>query len=198
MYLYIAGRWYFLVTFIDGYSRYILNWRLGFTMRADEIEAFARATLARYPGERLAIVHDSGSQFVSKDFKRLLRQFQLKDIRIKIAHPQSNGIRERWYHSLRTEALDEHDPRSYHEAYDCIAQWVEYYNTERLHASLHYLPPMEYVKGTYRERLTEREEKLRMARKRRIEINRQCAKEVNAALKDTNVKELKPQSIFKA
>ena len=54
IYLWIKGRWYFLVTILDSYSRYIVHWELSLSMRADEIaETTAQLWseyLARSPG----------------------------------------------------------------------------------------------------------------------------------------------------
>jgi hypothetical protein len=45
--------------------------------------------------------------------------------------------------------------------------WVVHYNTERLHAGLNYLAPVEYYAGDPEARLTERRQKLAAARRQR-------------------------------
>ncbi len=50
-----------------------------------------------------------------------------------------------------------------------IANYIEYYKTKRLHSSLSYLTPEDYVKGRINDRLKERESKLLEAKKVRYE-----------------------------
>ncbi len=54
------------------------------------------------------IVTDNGTQFTAKDFKELVRDFELEHIRIRTYHPESNGKLERFHRSTR-EALDEQE-----------------------------------------------------------------------------------------
>jgi putative transposase len=172
MYLWVQGRWYFLVTVLDAYSRYLVHWNLLMTMHAEEVTDVVHAALEKYPQEHPQVVHDQGSQFTGKEFKQLVRRFDLEDIPTKRAHPQSNGTQERWYRSLRQEGLSQADLNSYEQALRIIGEWVDYYNEERLHASLNYLPPAEYFRGNPPARLQERRQKLSQGRKARRERNR--------------------------
>lgn len=49
-----------------------------------------------------------------------------------------------------------------------IQEYIEFYNTKRLHSSLYYLTPDDYLKGTVKEKLEARENKLQQARNNRI------------------------------
>lgn len=112
-----------------------------------------------------------GSQFRAKDFKELVRDFELEHIRIRTYHPESNGKLERFHRSTR-EALDDVELRNLGRAREIIGRWVQFYNARRLHASLHYLPPAEYWEGDPEARIQERKEKLERGRKHRERINR--------------------------
>src|SRR5690606_23662165 len=94
----------------------------------------------------------------------------LKQILCRIAHPQSNGIIERYHRSTR-EALAEKPLGNYLQAQDIIAGWVEEYNEKRLHAGLNYLQPIEYFQGDPECRLEARRQKLEQARKARQKAN---------------------------
>ena len=172
MYLWVRGRWYFLVTVLDAYSRYIVHWELLSSMRADNVTDVVHAALDKYPGVRPQVVHDRGSQFTGKEFRGLVKRFNLEDIPTRVAHPQSNGLQERWFRSLRQEGLSDQDLSSYDRAVAIIGGWVDYYNRERLHASLRYLPPAEYFQGDPEARVRERKRKLASARNQRRERNR--------------------------
>jgi transposase InsO family protein len=118
------------------------------------------------------VVTDNGSQFTAKDFKELVRDFQLEHIRIRTYHPESNGRLERFHRSTR-EALEAAELTNYSTAKEIIGRWVAHYNERRLHAALHYLPPAEYYAGDPVARLAERQRKLTAARERRRERNRE-------------------------
>lgn len=171
MYLRIEDTWYFLVTVLDGYSRYVVHWDLLTTMTAAEVRVVIQDALEK-TGASPEVVTDNGSQFTAKDFKELVRDFELEHIRIRTYHPESNGKIERFHRSTR-DALDEQDLRNLAQAREIIGRWVSFYNTERLHSSLNYLPPAEYWAGQPEARIEERKEKLQGARQRRETINRQ-------------------------
>ncbi len=170
MYLRVQDTWYFLVTVLDAYSRYVVHWELLTSMRAPDVRLVVQEALER-TGASPQIVSDNGSQFTAKDFKQLIQLFELKHIRIRTYHPESNGVLERFHRSTR-EALEEVELQTLGRARALIGCWVEHYNSERLHAALHYLPPAEYYRGGPAARLGERREKLDRARKRRAQINR--------------------------
>lgn len=172
MYLRVADTWYFLVTLIDGYSRYVVHWELLTTMRAADVRLVIQHALEVRQLKDVEIVSDNGSQFTSADFKALVRQFELQHIRIRTYHPESNGTIERFHRSTR-EALEDADLRNLSHARELIGRWVTHYNESRLHASLQYLPPAEYFSGEPQRRLGDRLEKLERARRQREAINRQ-------------------------
>lgn len=172
MYLRVADTWYFLVTLIDGYSRYVVHWELLTTMRAADVRLVIQHALELRQLKDVEIVSDNGSQFTSADFKALVRQFELQHIRIRTYHPESNGTIERFHRSTR-EALEDADLRNLSHARELIGRWVKHYNETRLHASLQYLPPAEYFSGEPQRRLGDRLEKLERARRQREIINRQ-------------------------
>lgn len=171
MYLRVGDAWYFLVSVLDAYSRYVVHWELLTSMTALDVRCVIQEALER-TGARPRIVSDNGTQFTSREFKQLVRLFELEHIRIRTYHPESNGAIERFQRSTR-EALSEEELVNLVRARELIGRWIEHYNGKRLHASLNYLPPAEYYEGDPEKRLHERKEKLERARVRREEINRQ-------------------------
>jgi len=172
MYLRVADVWYFLVSVLDGYSRYVVHRELLTSMRAADVRLVIQQALEANGLKHVEIVSDNGSQFTSADFKALVRQFELQHIRIRTYHPESNGTLERFHRSTR-EALAEQDLRNLAQARTLIAEWVKHYNEERLHAALEYLPPAEYHRGKPEQRISERRQKLERGRAHREAVNRQ-------------------------
>ena len=171
MYLRVGDTWYFLVTVLDAYSRYVVHWDLLTSMTAAAVRVVIHDALKK-TGAKPEVVTDNGSQFTAKDFKELVRDFELEHIRIRTYHPESNGKLERFHRSTR-DALDEQELGNLSRAREIIGRWVEFYNAKRLHAALDYLPPAEYWEGDPEARKQERREKLERARKQRELINRE-------------------------
>lgn len=169
MYLRIADTWYFLVTVLDAYSRYVVHWELLTTMAAADVRLVIQEALER-TGATPSVVTDNGSQFTAAEFKDLVRRFALEHIRIRTYHPESNGLVERFHRSTR-DALSDGTLENLSQARAIIARWVTHYNEERLHAGLRYLPPAEFYRGNPAARLEERQIKLENARQARRRIN---------------------------
>lgn len=169
MYLRIADSWYFLVTVLDAYSRYVVHWELLATMAASDVRLVIQEALER-TGATPRLVTDNGAQFTAAEFKDLVRRFALEHIRIRTYHPESNGLVERFHRSTR-EALADATIDNLASARAIIAQWVRHYNDERLHAGLGYLTPAEFYRGNPAARVEERRCKLDMARHERQRIN---------------------------
>ena len=175
MYLRVGDTWYFLVTVLDAYSRYVVHWDLLTSMTAAAVRVVVHDALKK-TGATPEVVTDNGSQFTARDFKELVRDFELEHIRIRTYHPESNGKLERFHRSTR-DALDEQELRNLGRGREIIGRWVEFYNARRLHAGLDYLPPAEYWEGDPKARKQERREKLDRARKQRERINRERLKQ---------------------
>jgi transposase InsO family protein len=172
MYLYVRGNWFFFVAIIDAYSRYVVNWDLLLDMTSREVNLVIQQALEKYPGFNPIMVSDHGTQFTGKDFKALIKQFALKEIKIRLKHPESNGISERFYGLTRQEGLEHRSPADYYEAKDILGEWIDRYNHRRLHSALNYLRPVDYFTGEPEKLLTIRRQKLSKARERRIAINK--------------------------
>ena len=92
MYLWVKGRWYFLVTVLDSYSRYIVHWELALSMQAQEIAEIMNIALEQVSGKKPRIVRDNDSQFVAKEWQEVIRHFELEEIPIRARHPESKDF----------------------------------------------------------------------------------------------------------
>lgn len=169
MYLRVADTWYFLVTVLDAYSRYVVHWELLTTMTAADVGLVIQQALEQ-TGATPQVVTDNGSQFTAAEFKDLVRRFAFEHIRIRTYHPESNGPVERFHRSTR-EALGDETLRNLSQARAIIAQWIAHYNEARLHAGLGYLTPADYYRGDPAARRAVRQRKLEAARQARQQRN---------------------------
>ena len=109
------------------------------------------------------IVHDHGSQFLSREWRLFVKTVGVTDIKTRVAHPQPNGLLERLHRTHREEGLIADDLREYYQALEAMTSWAHYYNNERPHSALHCLCPKDYYRGNPEARLAEREQKLSSA-----------------------------------
>jgi transposase InsO family protein len=171
MYLRVGDGWFFLVTVLDAYSRYVVHWELLATMAAADVRYVIQHALEA-TGARPKLVTDNGGQFTAGEFKDLVRRFAIEHIRIRTYHPESNGLVERFHRSTR-EALGDGALGTFARAQTVVGEWVRAYNETRLHAGLGYLPPAEYYRGDPAARRRERQTKLEHARAERRRQNRE-------------------------
>ncbi len=176
MYLQIAGEQYFLIAFIDEYSRYLVHWELVSTMGGTTLSMAAQAALQTLPmiDGRVSIEptirSDNGSDYISREFGELLEHHGLVHHRIKPHCPEENGIMERANRTLR-ECLDELELSNRSDAEEALKAIVANYNNVRLHSALGFKPPAIYYRGNPAELDVNRALKLRQARHRRKEEN---------------------------
>lgn len=169
-YVNFRGTFLFLISVIDGYSRYIVHHELRMNMQEFDVEITVQRALEKYPFAKPRLITDNGSQFISKDFAEYLKHAGLQHIRTSIAYPQSNGKIERYHRTIHEECLRTKSLIDLDDARKQIAEFIDYYNTKRLHSSLFYLTPNDFLNRTITEKLEARIVKLQLAKKARYEV----------------------------
>ncbi len=159
-YVNFKGSFLFLISVIDGYSRYIVHHELRKNMQEFDVQLTLERALEKYPEEKPRIISDNGSQFISKDFHDYLKLVGLQHIKTSIAYPQSNGKIERYHRSINEECLKKQSFINLDDARDQLEKYTQFYNTKRLHSSLFYLTPEDFLCDRVDQRLLERQNKL--------------------------------------
>ena len=135
-YLNISGTFYYLCSVLDGYSRSIVHWDLRESMTEAEIEIILQRAKEKHPEAKPRIISDNGPQFIARDFKEFIRISGMTHVRTSPYYPQSNGKLERWHKSLKSECIRPGTPLTPEDARRLIQQYVEHYNTVRLHSAI--------------------------------------------------------------
>ena len=159
-YIRVCKVFYYFISVMDGYSRKILSWSLCLSMEGLWAEIAVARAKEIYPHANPRIISDNGSQFISKDFRELTKLLEMEHTFTSPAHPQSNGKLERFHRTLKEEHVRTSAYFSYEDAKERMGKYIKYYNTERLHAALFYLPPEDVFQGLKEKRIAERREKL--------------------------------------
>jgi transposase InsO family protein len=172
MYVWVAARFYFLVSFVDAYSRYIVHHKLLMSLDGQSMAIELQAALEAAQGVKPRVVHDHGSEFVNRDVAAVIKAHNLIDIKTRPRHPESNGIVERFNGTVRDET-DNNYGSNYLQAEAIIAKLMQHYNEERLHATLGYMTPATWHRGQPDEVRNERERRIAAARAQRRMTNQQ-------------------------
>ena len=166
-YINVGGTFFYLITVLDGCSRYIVHFDLRESMTEVDVEIVCQAALEKHPGVTPRIISDNGPQFIAKDFKAFVRFSGMTHVTTSPYYPQSNGKLERFHGTIKKECIRPACPRNYDEAMRQISMYVERYNEIRLHSAIGYVTPADYLCGLADEIHAERDRKLEEARIRR-------------------------------
>jgi putative transposase len=169
-YLNIAGTFYFLCSLLDGYSRFIVHWEIRETMKEGEVQTIIQRARERFPKATPRIISDNGPQFLAKDFKEFIRICGMTHVKTSPYYPQSNGKLERFHRTLKGDCIRTQTPLSLEDARRVVANYVERYNTVRLHSAIGYIAPKDKLEGREREIFAARDRKLDEARQRRARL----------------------------
>ena len=141
-------------------------------MTEADVEIILQRAKEKFPGHHPRIISDNGPQFIARDFKEFIRVSGMSHVRTSPYYPQSNGKIERWHQSLKRECIRPRCPLSIDDARDIVADFVEHYNTRRLHSAIGYIAPKDKLEGRAKEICSARDKKLETARQLRKE--RRC------------------------
>ena len=176
-YVAVGERNYYLISFLDEYSRYIVHHELLRSMDGHTVSLAAQAALETLPRDRNGtllekpeIRSDNGSGYISREFGGVLDEHGLSHRRIRPHCPEENGLIERAQRTFG-EALDGLELTDSLQAERVIGKMIRWYNEKRLHSALGFLRPIDYYRGRPEVLYAERRRKLAQARHRRKETN---------------------------
>jgi transposase InsO family protein len=179
-YLNIAGTFYFLISILDGYSRFIVDWDIFPNMYEESVEIVVQRAKEKFPHACPRIISDNGGQFIARDFKELVRLLGMTHVRTSPGHPQSNGKLERWHGTIKSECIRPGTPLCLEDAQRLVSRWIYEYNQVRLHSALGYVTPADKLAGREIAIYAQRDQKLEAAREQR-QAKRQAARAATVA-----------------
>lgn len=166
-YINLSGTFYYMCSVLDGFSRYIVHWDIREAMKEKDVELIVQKALERFPGVTPRLISDNGPQFIAKDFKEFIRLAGMTHVRTSPYYPQSNGKQERMQGTVKRECIREKCPRTLEEAKRWVGEYIEHYNTRRLHSAIGYVTPKDMLEGHQATIHTKRDRQLEAAREQR-------------------------------
>ena len=159
----VGWGYYYLVTVMDDYSRFILAWKLQRDMSADSLieviqEAIDATGMTEVSVEdRTKLLSDNGAGYICRAFRDYLHLVGIRHILAAPFHPQTNGKLERYHQTIKREVnqVPYEFPGQLERA---IADFVEYYNFHRYHKALGNVTPADVLHGRREQILQRRKE----------------------------------------
>ena len=138
-YLKFKGRWVYVATVIDVFSREIVGVSVLTTHNTQLVlNALASAVLHRPPPR---IVHsDQGSEYTSADYTKFVQSLGIQQSMSAPGCPWENGYQESFYKGFKLDLGDPNRHETLGELVAAIYQTLNYYNERRLHSALRLSP----------------------------------------------------------
>jgi len=135
----------YLAIVMDLYSRRIVGWHIDKRMTTDLVsKAMIKAYNLRQPPNGLVFHSDRGSQYTSKQYRKLLTEYGIRASMGDVGACWDNAVVERFFGSLKHDwILKVAQPTREHMKND-VAAYMRYYNQERQHTANGNMSPINY------------------------------------------------------
>ena len=139
------GRFLYLATFMDRYTREIIGWHVS-TRHTKDLVLTAFWEAVQETGRQPQIVHsDQGVEYTSRDYTTTMDRLGIQISMSKKSSPWENGYQESFYNNFKTDLGLEFDRfTGIGELVEAIHHTICYYNHERIHTSLK-MPPAQFA-----------------------------------------------------
>lgn len=143
----VGGRWCYLATWRDTYSRRVVGWHLDQQMPTELVlTALEQALTLRQPVAGLILHADRGSQYTSVACRARIEKAQALASYSRPVNPYDNAQAEAGWSTLKTELLPHGGAfASLEEAYLEVAYYLDtYFNLDRRHSAFGYRSPHQF------------------------------------------------------
>jgi len=142
--------YYYICAIIDLFSRKVVAYHISIHNSTQLVKTtMKRAITSRKPSSGLILHTDNGSNFCSKTFENYLKENEVVHSFSRSGTPHDNAVAESFFSSLKQEELYRRKINSEAELYRIIENYINFYNSERLHSANHYKSPDEYEEEYY-------------------------------------------------
>jgi len=140
----VNGKFAYLAVLMDWYSRKIVGWGHETHMREELVlTALRMAIKNRQPPIGLIHHTDRGGQYAGGDYRSILKRAKIKQSMCRSDTKSDNNFMESYFSSVKRE-LELEARENAQISRSEIAEYIQYYNEERIHSSLGYKTPCEF------------------------------------------------------
>lgn len=141
---------FYLISFIDYFSKKVVSWGLFENQKKDKIIlVLKKAVKIRNPAPGLIVHSDKGTQMRSKSYRSYLSSHNFISSYTSLNHScDENASQESFHASLKKEAIYQQKLYTFEDAYRVIYDYIEgFYNPIRIHSSIGFLSPDNFEKN---------------------------------------------------
>jgi len=145
-YIRVNDHWNYLTTIIDLADRKVLGWTLSEDMTTENtiLKTWIIATKNRAINSGFIFHSDRGVQYASNKMTNLFSfNRKITQSMSRKGNCWDNAVAESFFKTIKHEWLYRFKFRSYEQLYKSIDDYINWYNTVRLHSSLGYITPLE-------------------------------------------------------
>lgn len=145
-YILLNGRWRYLATVMDLYSRRVVGWSLSDNRRANlTMTALKNAMRKRSVAKGLVFHSDRGIEYMAHEYRELLKKHGFIQSFNRPYHCTDNAFMESFFHTLKVELIRGTKYETEQDLRLALKRYINgFYNQTRLHSSLNYVSPIEY------------------------------------------------------
>ena len=158
-YLWTNEGWLYLAIVIDLFNREVVGWSLKPRMTADIVtDALTMAWFRRKPAAGLVHHTDRGSQYASYAFQAKLTEYGMRCSMSRKGDCWDNAPTESWFGSFKNERVHGERFETRDEVIAMSFEYIEvFYNRKRLHSTLGYTSPMQFLSDWLRSQPQEKQ-----------------------------------------
>jgi transposase InsO family protein len=151
VWIYGVRKYAFILTVIDTFTRYVLHWAVGYTMKSHQVKAVWEYIITEYlqPADILKnkvdveVRNDNGKQFNSDLIIKFFKENHLNQVFTHPYTPEENGHIES-FHKTLGNALRKDQFTSLEQLENRLKKFYTCYNNDRSHGSTKGIPPAKF------------------------------------------------------
>ena len=141
----------YLCVVIDLYARKVVSYSISEYINENLItEAFQNAYNSRQCPKSLLFHSDQGSQYTAFNFRKLLREYGVKQSFSAPGSPHDNAVVESFFASIKKEDFRKNFYKTETEFKQAVSKYINFYNDYRPHQRLGYLTPNQAEEEYYK------------------------------------------------
>lgn len=151
VWIYGTRKYAYILTVIDTFTRYVLHWAVGYTMKSEQVKVVWEHIITKHlqpagileQGLDIEVRNDNGKQFCSEQIINFMKENYLNQVFTHPYTPEENGHVESFHKTLgnalrkdRFTTLDMLEQR--------LKKFYTSYNNDRSHGSIKGIPPAKF------------------------------------------------------
>ena len=143
-------RKYYICVILDLYARKAIAHTIGLSNSTQLTKRTLNAAyLERIPKAGLILHTDQGANFTSSTFQKCAKTLGITQSFSRASNPYDNSVMESFFKTLKLEELYRKNYRSERDLKESIAQYIHFYNSQRIHSMNYYRTPDKHEEEYY-------------------------------------------------